>query len=69
MATRHYEACAETVSQAFDLSRSSVSRRYVKGTAHKLAEFQQRSLAGYDRVALFLDGKSFADEQILIALA
>ena len=49
-------------------SRSSVSRRYVKGTARKLAEFQQRSLEGYDLVALFLDGKSFADEEILIAL-
>ena len=68
LATRNYEACAETVPQAFGLSRSSVSRRYVKGTARKLAEFQQRSLEGYDLVALFLDGKSFADEEILIAL-
>ncbi len=40
----------------------------MKGTARKLAEFQQRSLEGYDLVALFLDGKSFADEEILIAL-
>ena len=52
----------------FGLSRSSVSRRYVKGTARKLAPFQERSLEGYDLVALFLDGKSFADEEILIAL-
>ena len=49
--------------EAFGLSRSSVSRRDVKGTARKLAEFQERSL-----VALFLDGKSFADEKIIIAL-
>ena len=63
-----YEACAETVPEAFGLSRSSVSRRYVKGTARKLAEFQERSLEGDDLVALFLDGKSFADEEISIAL-
>ena len=55
LATRNYEACAEAVPPAFGLSRSSVSRRYVKGTARKLAEFQQRSLEGYDLVALFLD--------------
>ena len=45
-----------------------MSRRYVKGTAIKLAQFQERSLEGYDLVALFLDGKSFADEEIIIAL-
>ena len=68
LAMRNYEACAETVPQAFGLSRSSVSRRYVKGTARKLAEFHQRSLEDYDLVALFLDGKSLSDEEILIAL-
>ena len=50
------------------LSSSTVSRRYVKATARKLAQFQERSLADYDLVALLLDGKSFADEQIIIAL-
>ena len=68
IATRNYEACAEAVPEAFGLSPSSVSRRYVKGTARKRAQFQERSLEGYDLVALFLDGKSFADEEIIIAL-
>ena len=40
----------------------------MKGSARKLAEFQERSLEGYDLVALFLDSKSFADEEIVIAL-
>ncbi len=68
IATRNYDACAETVPEAFGLSSSSVSRRYIKGTARKLAEFQERSLEEYDLVALFLDGKTFADEEIIIAL-
>ncbi len=68
LATRNYEDCAETVPEAFGLSRSSVSRRYVKGTTRKLRQFQERSLEGYDLVALFLDGKSFADEELIIAL-
>ena len=68
IATRNYETCADAVPEAFGLSASTVSRRYVKATARKLAQFQQRSLEEYDLVALFLDGKSFADEQIIIAL-
>ena len=68
IATRNYEACAATVPETFGLSSSTVSRRYVKATARKLAQFQERSLASHDLVALFLDGKSFADEQIIIAL-
>ena len=54
--------------EAFGLSRSSVSRRYVKGTTRKLPQFLERSLEGYDLVALFLDGKSFAEEELIIAL-
>ena len=60
IATRNYETCAETVPETFGLSSSSVSRRYVKASARKLAEFQERSLEEHDLVALFLDGKSFA---------
>ena len=68
IATRNYKVCAETVPEAFGLSASTVSRRYVKATARKLAQFQERCLEEYDLVALFLDGKSFAEEQIIIAL-
>ncbi len=68
ISTRNYEGCAETIPETFGLSSSTVSRRYVKATARKLAQFQERSLEEYDLVALFLDGKSFADEQIIIAL-
>ena len=37
IATRNYEGCAEAVPEAFGLSSSSVSRRYVKGTASVLS--------------------------------
>jgi putative transposase len=68
IASRNDESCAEAVPESFGLSSSTVSRRYVIATARKLAPFQERSLEEYDLVALFLDGKSFADEQIIIAL-
>ncbi len=68
IATRSYETCAETVPEAFGLSSSTVSKRFIKASAKKLKQFQDRSLAGYDLVALFIDGKTFADCEMLIAL-
>ena len=68
LATRRYADCAELVPQTFGLSSSNVSRRFVQATARKLAEFQERDLSDLDLVALFIDGKTFADEQMLICL-
>ena len=65
---RNYKACAESVPEAFGISASSVSRRFIKATAKKLKQFQERPLDDYDFVAFFIDGKSFADEEIVIAL-
>ena len=45
-----------------------MSRRFIKATAEKLKQFQERPLEDYDFVAVFLDGKTFADEEMLIAL-
>ena len=65
---RNYKACAQAVPETFGMSASSVSRRFIKASAKKLKEFQERSLDDYDFVALFIDGKSFANEQMVIAL-
>ena len=65
---RNYEACAQTVPETFGISASSVSRRFVKASAKKLKQFQERPLDDYDFVTLFIDGKSFASEQMVIAL-
>ena len=68
IATRAYGSCAQAVPEAFGLSSSSVSKRFIKASAAKLRQFQERSLAGYDLVALFMDGKTFADQEMIIAL-
>jgi transposase-like protein len=65
---RNYELAAESVPGAIGLSSSSVSREFVEASAAKLKEFRERSLASLDIVALFLDGKSFADDEMVIAL-
>ena len=68
IATRAYQACAEAIPEAFGLSSSTVSRRFIKASAQKLKQFKERSLAQYDLVALFIDGKTFADQEMIIAL-
>jgi transposase-like protein len=68
LACREYAACAEAVPEAFGLARSTVSRRFVRASARRLRELQERSLAGERWVALLMDGKTFADDQLVIAL-
>ncbi len=65
---RNYEAAAMAIPGAIGLSSSSVSRAFVEASAAKLKEFQERDLSGERYVALFLDGKSFADATLVIAL-
>jgi transposase-like protein len=64
----NYERAAETVPGAIGLSGSSVSRSFVAASAAQLKAFQERDLSGEDCVALFLDGKTFADATMVIAL-
>lgn len=65
---RNYELAAESVPGAIGLSSSSVSREFVEASAAKLKEFRERNLSSLDIVTLFLDGKSFADDEMVIAL-
>ena len=65
---RNYEAAAESVPGAIGLSSSTVSRHFIQASAATLREFQERDLSGEDVVALFLDGKAFAESTMVIAL-
>jgi putative transposase len=68
LACGEYAACAEAVPEAFGLSRSTVSRRFVRASARRLQELQERSLAEERWVALIIDGKTFAEDTLVIAL-
>jgi len=68
LATREYERCAEAVPEAFGLSASTVSRRFKRASARKLQELSERRLERYDLVALILDGKTFAEDEMVAAV-
>ena len=65
---RNYEAAAEAVPGAIGLSSSTVSRSFVEASASQLRAYQERDLSGEDYVAVFLDGKTFADATMVLAL-
>lgn len=65
---RNYEAAAEAIPGAIGLSGSTVSRRFVEASATKLREMQERDLSGEDVVAMLVDGKTFADATMVVAL-
>ena len=66
LSCRSYAECAETIPATFGLSPSSVSRRFIRVSARKLQQLCERRLEPYDFVALFLDGKTFAEDEIII---
>ncbi|HEX2715347.1 MAG TPA: transposase [Candidatus Acidoferrales bacterium] len=68
LSCRDYRACAEAAPEAFGLSASTMSRRYIRVSARKLQVLQERRLDSYEFVALVLDGKAFQDDTLVVAL-
>jgi putative transposase len=68
LSCRDYEAAAEAVPEAFGLARSSVSRRFIRASAKELRRLQERRLDDAEWLVLVLDGKTFAGEQLVVAL-
>jgi transposase-like protein len=68
LSCRNYAACAEAVPEAFGLIASSVSHRFIRASTRHLQTLCERRL-DWDRfITLVLDGKTFAEDTIVIAL-
>jgi len=50
------------------LSPFTVSRRFIRASTKKLKELMERRLDGHEIVAIVIDGKSFKDDEMIIAL-
>lgn len=68
LSCHQYENVALTVPESFGLSPSTTSRRFIRASTRKLKELSVRRLEKHDFVTIILDGKSLADQQILIAV-
>ncbi|MDH5757631.1 MAG: transposase [Nitrospinota bacterium] len=58
----------DKVAMMVGIKKSSVSRRFVKAARNKLGELLERDLSGHDIVVVFIDGKSFAENSMILAL-
>lgn len=65
---RDYERVSKDCIDSFGLSQSNVSRKFIEASAQALKEFQERDISEKDIIALLVDGKSLAKQQIIIAL-
>ena len=68
ISARDYEAAADAIPAAFGLATSSVSRRFVRASARALQQRHERRHDDQAWVALFLDGQTFAEDQMMVAL-
>lgn len=68
MSQRNYEKAAVHVPETFGIKKTSICRRFIRASAKKLQAFTERDLSDYDIVAIFIDGKFFAENEIVIAL-
>ena len=68
LSMRDYGAIVDKLQDSFGLSSSSISRSFVEHSKEALEEFESRKLTAEEFVALFMDGKYLASEQMVIAL-
>lgn len=68
VSTRNYEAVVDTATESFGVKKSSVSRNFVRASAAELKTLCERCWDDERFVAIFIDGKNFADAMIVVAL-
>lgn len=68
LSMRRYEESASLAPEMFGISGAKVSGRFKRATIKKLRELQSRNLDKYDFTTVFLDGKRFSDDGIVVAL-
>jgi transposase-like protein len=68
VSTRDYERVVDLGREGFGVKKSSVSRSFVKATAAEIKTLAERRLDGDRFVTIFIDGKEYAGETMVVAL-
>jgi len=63
-----YAKCAGLIPLVFGISASNLSKRFRQGTAEKVRRLKTRSLALDDFICIFIDGKRYAKDGLLVVL-
>lgn len=65
---RNYRSVIDTIQASVGVSRSSVSRSFVRSTEQRLREFTQRRFEGVRFVAIAIDGVRFKGYTLIVAM-
>lgn len=65
---RDYEKGLPKIAQSFGISKSTISRRWIKVTEKQVEKLLHRDIGPLDIVAVFIDGKRFARLGVVVAL-
>lgn len=68
LSTHKYHESSTLAAEAMGISASNLSKRFKQKTADTLKELQERSLAEYDIIAIFIDAKRYADDGVIVAM-
>jgi putative transposase len=68
LSTHRYEQSSSLAAETLGLSASNLSRRFKKKTGTVLRRFQNRSLRNHEIVCVFVDGKRYADDGLMVAM-
>jgi transposase-like protein len=68
VSTRQYEEVLPEMAASAGVSRSSVSRQAIEGSAEQLRQLQERRWESVDLLVLYIDGQRFGDHHVISAI-
>lgn len=68
LSCRDYASASMAAPEAFGLSSSTVSRQFIRASIKHLKALQERDLSKQAIVAIILDGKTFSQDDLIVAI-
>jgi len=68
LSNRKYKRVVESVIDGYGIERSSISKSFIKATAKKLQELNERRLDGKNIIAILIDGIEFKGHLLIVAV-
>ena len=68
VATRKYERVIAKLPETFGIKKSAISKKFIRASAKKLDRMLSRDISREDIVAIFMDGKTFSENDMILAL-
>ena len=68
LSTRNYKGVIDLAGEAFGMSKSAISKRFVEQTSQALEEFNARKFSNRQFIAMMIDGIELGGDMMIIAL-